>query len=79
MLRKKITILISSNEEMKDIMKIVKELEDSGLIMKGATMQEKKECGILRMLLGTLSASLLENMLAGKGKEKQKLVKEQLG
>ena len=30
-----ITILIVSNEEMNDIMKIVKSLEESGLLMNG--------------------------------------------
>ena len=69
MLRKKITTLVSSNEEMKVIMKTVKDLEDSYLIIKGSAKQEKKECLLLRMLLGTLSASLLENMVAGKGKD----------
>ena len=66
-----ITILIISNEEMEDIMKKVKCLEDSGLLLKGfsETIQnepkEQKE-GFLGMLLGTLGASLLRNMLAGK-------------
>lgn len=69
MLRKKITTLVSSNEEMKVIMKTVKDLEDSCLIIKGSAKQEKKECVLFRMLLGTLSASLLENMVAGKGKD----------
>ena len=58
------TILIISNDEMDDILKIVKSLEDSGLILKGVseTMQhEAKEQrgGFLSMLLGTLGASLL--------------------
>ena len=54
---------------MKVIMKTVKDLEDSCLIIKGSAKQEKKECLLLRMLLGTSSASLLENMVAGKGKD----------
>ena len=57
---------------MEDIMKIVKSLEDSCLLLKGVsetnqneTKEQKEE--FLRMLLGTLGASLLGNMLAGKG------------
>ena len=66
------TTLIISNEEMQDIMKIVKCLGKSGLLIKGVseTIQnqgtEQKE-GFLRMLLGTLAASLLGNLLKGKG------------
>ena len=66
------TTLIKSNKEMEDIIKIVKSLEDSGLLLKrvtGTTQNEVKEQtkGFLSMLLGTLCASLLENILAGKG------------
>ena len=63
--------LITSNDEMEDIIKIVKSLEDSGLLLKGVSetiqneAKEQKE-GFLSMLLGTLGASLLGNMLAGK-------------
>ena len=57
---------------MKDIIKIVKSLEDSGLLLKwvSETIQnEAKEPkgGFLSMLLGTLGARLLGNILAGKG------------
>ena len=57
---------------MKDIMKIVKSLENSGLLLKGIneTIQnEAKEQNreFFSMLLGTLGASLLGNMLAGRG------------
>ena len=56
---------------MEDIIKIVKSLEDSGLLLKGVTETElneikKHEGGFLSMLLGTLGASLLENLLSGK-------------
>ena len=66
------TILIISNDEMKDIIKVVKSLEDSGLLLKGVskTVQiesKKQKGGFLSMVLGTLGASLLGNMLAGKG------------
>ena len=57
---------------MKDIIRIVKSLEDSGLLLKGVSetiQNEAKEQkgGFLSMLLGTLGASLLGNILAGKG------------
>ena len=66
------TTLIISNDEMKDIIKIVKSLEDSGLLLKGVskTVQnesKKQKRGFLSMVLSTLGASLLGNMLAGKG------------
>ena len=57
---------------MKDIIEIVKSLEDSGLLLKGVSetiQNEAKEQkgGFLSMLLGTFGASLLGNILAGKG------------
>ena len=66
------TTLITSNDEMDDIIKIVKSLEDSGLLLKrvSETIQNKakgQKGGFLSMLLGTLGASLLGNMLAGNG------------
>ena len=61
-----------SNDEVEDIIKIVKSLEDSGLLLKGVSETIRNEAkeqkgGCLSMLLGTLGASLLGNMLAGKG------------
>ena len=57
------TTLIISNDEMVDIMKIVKSLEDFGLLLKGVseTIQNevKKQKEFLSMLLDTLGASLL--------------------
>ena len=66
------TTLIISNDEMKDILKIAKSLENSGLLLKGVSETIKNEAkeqkgGFLSMLLGTLGANLLGNMLAGKG------------
>ena len=66
------TTLIISNEEMEDIIKIVTFLKDSDLLLKGASktvQNESKEPkgGFLSMLLRTLGASLLGNILAGKG------------
>ena len=64
-------ILIISNDEMKDIVKIVKTLEDSGLLPEGiseAIQNEAKEQrgGFLSKSLGTLGASLLGDILTGK-------------
>ena len=61
------TTLIISN----DIMKIVQALEDSNILLKGVTKRIKNEAkeqkgGFLSMLLGTLGASLLGNLLLGK-------------
>ena len=57
---------------MNDIMKIVKTLADSNSLLKRVTKTIKNETkeqtgGFLRILLGTLGASLLGNLLAGKG------------
>ena len=56
---------------MKDIIKIVKSLEDSDLLLKGVneTVQnevKEQKGGFLSMLLGTLGASLLGNLLTGR-------------
>ena len=64
--------LIISNEEMNDIIKIVQALEDSNVLLKGVTKTIKNETkeqkgGFLSMLLGTLGASLLGDLLTGKG------------
>ena len=66
------TTLIISNKEMNNIIKIVQALEDSNILLKGVTKTIKNETKerkgeLLSMLLGTLGASLLGNMLAGKG------------
>ena len=65
------TILIISNEEINDNMKIVKSFEESGLLIKGISEVIKNEAKeqkgrFLGMLLGTLGASLLRNLLTGK-------------
>ena len=64
------TTLIISNNEIEDIIKIVKSLEDSGLLLKGVTetVQNKakeQKRGFLSMLLGTLGVRLLGNILTG--------------
>ena len=65
------TTLIISNDELEDIIKIVKSLVDSGLLLEGVTETvqngaKKQKGGFLRVI-GTLGASLLGNLLTGKG------------
>ena len=76
MLGSGMTTLIISNDEMDDILKIVKSLENSGLLLKGVSetiQHEAKEQrgGFLSMLLVTLGTSLLGDILSkglsGKG------------
>ena len=62
------TTLIISNDDMQDLLKIVKSLEDSGILLDGITEIVKNEVkeqkrGFLSMLLGTLGASLLGDLL----------------
>ena len=57
---------------MNDIIKITQALENSNILIKGVTKIIKNETkeqkrGFLSMLLGTLGASLLGNLLTGKG------------
>ena len=66
------TTLIISNNEMDDIIKIVKSLEIFGLLLKGVTETVQNEIkeqkgGFLSMLLGTLGPSLLGNIFTGRG------------
>ena len=65
------TTFITSNNETEDIIKIVKSLEDSGLLLEGVTQTVQNEVkeqkgGFVSMLLGTLSATLLGNLLTGR-------------
>ena len=64
--------LITLNEEMNDKVKIVKSLEESGLLVKGVWETVRNEAkeqkgGFLSILFGTLGVSLLGNLLTGKG------------
>ena len=64
--------LIIEEEDMQDIIKIIKELENSDILLKGVSKTIENEIkeqrgGFLSMLLGTLGASLLGNLLTGKG------------
>ena len=66
------TTLMISNKGMDDLIEIVKLLENSGLLLKGVTESVQNEVkeqrdGFLSMLLGTLGAILLGNLLTGKG------------
>ena len=59
---KRITLIIP-NEEMDDNMRIVKSIEESGLLIKGISEKTKNEAkehnnGFLSILLGTLAVSL---------------------
>ena len=60
---------------MEDLIKIVKSLEDSGLLLNGVTESVKNEVKeqqerFLSILFGILGASLLGNLLSGKGIKK---------
>ena len=62
--------LIIEEEDMKDIMKIIEALENSGILLKGVNKMIENETkeqrgGFLSMFLGTLGASLLGNLLTG--------------
>ena len=64
------TTFIISNAEMEDIMKILKSTEYSGLLIKVDSEEIKNEAkeqkgGFLGMLLSTLEASFLGNLLTG--------------
>ena len=57
---------------MNDVIKIVQALDDSNILLKGVTNTTKNETkeqkgGFLSMLLRTLGASILGNVLSGKG------------
>ena len=59
-------------KKMKDILKIVDFLEDSDLLIKDITQtienkNKEQRCIFLNLLLVTLDASLLGNMLSNKG------------
>ena len=66
------TTLVMPKDEIHDIIKIIKSLEDSGLLLKEVTETVQNEVkeqkgGFLSALLGTLGASLLGDLLIGKG------------
>ena len=62
--------LVIEEEDMNDIMKIIEALENSGILLKRVSKTIENETkeqrrGFLSMLLGTLGASLLGNLLTG--------------
>ena len=62
--------LIIEQEDINDIIKIIEALENSGILLKGISKTIENETkeqrdGFLSMLLGTLGASLLGNLLTG--------------
>ena len=62
------TTLTIFNDDLQDLLQIVKSLEDSGILLDGITKTVKNEVkeqtgGLLSMLLGTLGASLLGDLL----------------
>ena len=64
--------LIIKQEDMDDIMKIIEALENFAILLKEVSKTIENETkeqrgGFLSMLLGTLGASLLGNLLTGKG------------
>ena len=66
------TSLIVFHVELNDITKKVKSLEESGLMIKSVSetiknVAKEHEGGFLGMLLGTLGATLLGNLLTVKG------------
>ena len=65
------TVLIMPNEEMEDVMKIVKSLEESGLSIKGISETINNEAKdqkdrFLGILLDPLATSLLRSVLTGR-------------
>ena len=57
---------------MNDLKEMVQTFEDSNILLKGVTKTIKNETqgrkrGFINVLFGTLGASLLRNMLVGKG------------
>ena len=67
------TTLIISNEEMNDLIKVVKSLQESGLLIKEVSEKIKNDAkeqkgGCLILLIGTVGASLLGYCLTGKTK-----------
>ena len=70
------TTLIISNKDMEDLIRIVKSLQDSKLLLKGVTESvqndvKEQQGGFLSMLLGTLGTSLLGSLWTGKGVNKK--------
>ena len=66
---------------MKDIIKMIESLKDSSLLSEGVSETipneaKKQRAGFLNMLLGTLGANLLGNIVTGKGAIAKSVSKE---
>ena len=64
------TALIISNEEMEDILKTVKSIEESGLKIKNETIKtvaKEQKARFFPMLLGALASNILGNTSSGQG------------
>ena len=64
--------LLVSNDDMQDLLKIIKSLENSGLLLEGITEIVKNEAkeqkgGFLSTLISVLGSTLLSSMLFGIG------------
>ena len=57
------TTLIISNDDMQDLLKIVKSLEDDGITETVQNEVKEQKGGFLSMLIGTEGASLLGDLL----------------
>lgn len=66
------TSISIKEKELKDILKIMKSIEENGVFIEGIsdTVKQKvnkQKGGLLSLLLGTLASSILGNILSGKG------------
>ena len=73
------TTLVISNGDMQDLFKIIKSIEDSGILLKEVSETNQNEAkdqrgGFLSMLLGTLGAILLGDMLFDKKNQEKELL-----
>ena len=77
------TTLIISNDDLKDFLKVVKLLENNGILLEEITKTVKNEVkeekgGFLSILLSVHGSSLLTSMVTGKGIKEKELENERL-
>ena len=77
------TTLIISNDDLKDFLKVVKLLENNGILLEEITKTVKNEVkeekgGFLSILLSAHGSFLVTSMVTGKGIKEKELEKEQL-
>ena len=75
--------LITPNEEMNNIIKIIKPLKESGILIRDVSKTiknkaEEQKGGFIGMLLGTLGASLLRNLLTGKRVKRSNITRQEV-